>query len=75
MGKIPSSGVTKADGLSPTWKVGGAACVVCLRTGDRPIRLTLGSVEGAISRSPSEPSQAFKPDLMTDSCMADIIGV
>jgi hypothetical protein len=37
-------------------------------------KVTLGLAEGAISRSPAEPSQALKPKRMTDSCMTDIPG-
>ena len=35
-------------------------------------KVILGLAEGAMSRSPSDPSQAFKPHRITDSCMADI---
>ena len=35
-------------------------------------KVTLGLAEGAISRSPAEPSQAFKPNRITNSCMNDI---
>src|ERR1700733_7373711 len=72
MGKIPSSGVTMGRRPKPILEEGRRR-VRRLPANRRPShKVTLGLAEGAISRSPAEPSQALKPDRMTDSRMADI---
>jgi hypothetical protein len=72
MGKIPSSGVTMGRRPKPILEEGRRR-VRRLPANRRPShKVTLGLAEGAISRSPTEPSQAFKVQRIADLCMADI---